>query len=49
MNSSTHFSCMFLLNLRSIFQIIRMETVLEKLVDIREMCFEKNINYLEEV
>lgn len=40
---------MFLLNLQSIFQFVRLETVLEKLIDIREQALEKNAVYEDEV
>ena len=37
------------MNIRSIYQVIRMENVLEKLLIIRELALEDNIDYQEEI
>lgn len=37
------------MNLRSIHQVIRVENVLEKLLIIREMSLEKNLDYQAEI
>ena len=37
------------MNIRSIHQVIRMENVLEKLLIIRELALEDNIDYQEEI
>lgn len=37
------------LNLKSIHQVIRIENVLEKLLIIRELSLEQNVNYQEEI
>ena len=37
------------MNIRAIHQVIRMENVLEKLLIIRELALEENIDYQEEI
>ena len=39
----------FFLNLRSLHQVIRLETVLEKLLIVREMSIDQNLDYQEEI
>ena len=37
------------LNIKSLHQVIRMENVLEKLLIVREISFDQNLNYQDEI
>lgn len=45
----THKQEKMFLNLKSLHQIIRIENVLEKLLIVREISFDQNLNYQDEI